>query len=46
MLKNSKHDGCQRGFASMVYKLFDKMSGLLADKSAPGKGVKSKITSK
>ena len=46
MLKNSKHGGYQRGFASMVYKLFDKMSGLLADKSAPGEAVKSKITSK
>ena len=22
--KNPKHDGCQRGFASIVYKFFDK----------------------
>ena len=24
--KNPKHDGCQRGLVSMVYKFFDKMS--------------------
>ena len=24
--KNPKYDGCQRGFVSMVYKLFDKKS--------------------
>ena len=31
--KNPKYDGCQRGFASMVYKSFDKKSALLTDKS-------------
>ena len=35
--KNSKHDGRQRGFASMVYKRFDKMSS--------GGAVKSRIMS-
>ena len=31
--KNRKHDGYQRGLASIVYKFFDKKSALLADKS-------------
>ena len=37
--KNQKYDGYQRGLASMVYKLFDKKSALLADKSTKGSGV-------
>ena len=36
--KNLKHDGCQRGFASMAYKSFDKKTSggatTLANKSA------------
>ena len=32
--KDPKYDGCQRGFASMVYKFFDKISALPADKYA------------
>ena len=31
--KNAKHDGYQRGIASMVYKFFDEKSASLADKS-------------
>ena len=31
--KNPKHDGYQRGIASMVYKFFDEKSASLADKS-------------
>ena len=37
--KNPKHDGYQRGLASMVYKLFDKKSASLKDKSVSGSGV-------
>ena len=37
--KNLKYDGYQRGFASMVYKFFDKKSISLADKSTIGGGV-------
>ena len=37
--KNLKYDGYQRGFASMVYKFFDKKSISLADKSTIGRGV-------
>ena len=37
--KNLKYDGYQRGFASMVYKFFDKKSISLADKSPIGRGV-------
>ena len=32
--KNSKYDGYQRGLASMVYKIFDKMSSSLGNRSA------------
>ena len=39
--KNSKYDGYQRGLVSMVYKLFDKKSTLLADKSASSSGIKN-----
>ena len=39
--KNSKYDGYQRGLVSMVYKLFDKKSALLADKSASSSGIKN-----
>ena len=35
--KNPKYDGCQRGFASLIYKIFDKKSS--------GGGIKSKIVS-
>ena len=31
--KNPKYNGYQKGLASMVYKIFDKMSALLPDKS-------------
>ena len=37
--KNPKHDGYQRGLASMVYKFFDKKSASLTDKSVSGSGV-------
>ena len=40
--KNSKYDGYQRGFASMVYKF--KKSASLPDKSAAGCGTKNEIT--
>ena len=39
--ENSKYDGYQRGLVSMVYKLFDKKSALLADKSASSSGIKN-----
>ena len=35
--KNPKYDGCQRGFASLIYNIFDKKSS--------GDGIKSKIVS-
>ena len=41
IVKNLKYDGFQRGFASMVYKCFDKKSASLADKSASGSGIKN-----
>ena len=37
--KDPEYDGYQRGLASMVYKLFDKKSSLLADRSGKGSGV-------
>ena len=37
--KNPKYDGYQRGFASMVYKFFDKKSASLSYKSVSGSGV-------
>ena len=37
--KNPKYDGYQRGLAFMVYKLFDKKSASLTDKSVSGSGV-------
>ena len=37
--KNSKYDEYQRGIASMVYKVFDKKSTSLPDKSVSGSGV-------
>ena len=37
--KNPKYDGYQRGFASMVYKFFDKKSASLTNKSVSGSGV-------
>ena len=39
--KNPKYDGYQRGLAFMVYKIFDKKSASLVDKSTSGSGVKS-----
>ena len=39
--KNPKYDGYQCGFASIVYKFFDKKSALFADKSASGSGIKN-----
>ena len=44
--KNLKHDGYQRGLASMVYKFFDKKSALLSDKSVAGSGVKMQVNNK
>ena len=41
--ENPKYDGCQRGLVSMVYKIFDKNSASLADKSADSSGYKSAI---
>ena len=35
--KNPKYDGCQRGFVSLIYKIFDKKSS--------GGGIKNKIVS-
>ena len=40
--KYSKHDGYQRGLASMVYKFFNKKSTLLVDECASGSGIKNK----
>ena len=37
--KNLKYDGYQRGFASMVYKVFDKKSPLVPDKFASGEAI-------
>ena len=37
--KNTKYDRYQRGLASMVYKLFDRKSAFLSDKSLSGSGV-------
>ena len=37
--KNSKYDEYQKGIASMVYKIFDKKSDSLPDKSVSGSGV-------
>ena len=34
--QNPNYDGYPKGFASMVYKFFDKKSASLADKSASG----------
>ena len=39
--KNPKNDGYQRGLGSMVYKVFDKKSTSLADKSASSSGIKN-----
>ena len=39
--KNPKHDGCQRGIASTVYKSFDKKSTSLADKSPSRSGIEN-----
>ena len=36
MLKNTKYDGYQRGLASIIYKVFDKTSASLPDKSVSG----------
>ena len=41
--KSPKYDGHQRGLASMVYKVFDKIPASLADKSTPGSGVNNEI---
>ena len=43
--KNLKYDGYERDLASMVYKILDKMSTLVTDKSASSGDVKSKIMS-
>ena len=37
--KNSKHDGYQRGLASMVCKFFDKKSASFPNKSVSGSGI-------
>ena len=39
--KNPKHDGYQKGLASMVYNFFDKKSALLVGKSGKGSGFTS-----
>ena len=44
--KNPKYDGYQSGLASMVYKLSDKKSASLADKSASGSDIKNENMSK
>ena len=41
--KNAKYDGYQRGLVSMVYKVFDKTSVSLADKSVSGSGVNIEV---
>ena len=41
--KNPKYDGYQRELASMVYKLFDKKSASLTDKSLSGGDVNIKL---
>ena len=38
---NPKYDGCQRGIASMVYKIFDSKVAPLDKKAMPGKGIKN-----
>ena len=45
LAKNSKHDGCQRGLASMVYKFFDKKPASLVNKSTSGGTFKNEIIS-
>ena len=44
--KNPKYDGYQRGLASIVYKVFDKKSALLSDKSVSGSGVNTHANDK
>ena len=39
-IKKCKYDGYQRGLASVFYKLFDKRTTLLADKSACRRAIK------
>ena len=39
--KNPKYDKYQRRLASVVYKVFDKKSASLADKSASSSGIKN-----
>ena len=41
--KNPKYDGYKRGLPSMVYKVLDKKSTSLADKSASVNGIKTEI---
>ena len=44
--KNPKYDGYQRGLTSRVYKIFDKKSALLSDKSVSGSGVNTPANDK
>ena len=43
MDENPKYDGYQRDLASMVYKVFDRKSAPLADKSTKGSGVNNDL---
>ena len=43
MDENPKYDGYQRDLASMVYKVFDRKSASLADKSTKGSGVNNDL---
>ena len=43
MDENPKYDGYQRDLASMVYKVFDRKSASLADKSIKGSGVNNDL---
>ena len=43
LAKNPKYDRCQWGLGSTVYKFFDKVSALQADKSASDGAIKNEI---
>ena len=42
--KNTKDDGYQRGFASMIYKFFDKKTSVTRANKFAGSGIKQRIS--
>ena len=42
--KNTKDDGYQRGFASMIYKFFDKKTSVARANKFAGSGIKQRIS--